>query len=141
MDCPSCGVEMAVLESEDSTLQKCGDCGGLWMDGTELNRLLLHAGLPGLESLGGKMNVDADSGQCGSCMVDLIKVESGDKHHPIAYDTCEGCGGMFLESDFKDASDFKQATEEIVAFFREFASKKIKKAPQASSQPPPKLAR
>ncbi len=127
MDCPSCGVEMASLEGEDLTLRKCGQCGGLWVDVADLNRLLLHNNLPGLESLGGKMDADAMSGQCPDCKVDLVTVVGGERTHPLHYDSCESCGGMFLESEFKDATDGKQAIAEIVAFFKAWSSTKTKR--------------
>jgi Zn-finger nucleic acid-binding protein len=128
MDCPSCGVEMASLEGEDQTLRKCGECGGLWVDVADLNRLLLHNNLPGLETLGGKVEPDTLSGQCSECQVDLVRVVGGDRSHPLSYDTCESCGGAFLESEFKDASDFKGAMKEIIDFFKAFSARPKKKA-------------
>lgn len=128
MDCPSCDVEMVDLVGDDHPLRKCGECGGLWIDVSDLNRVLLHNNSVGLESLGGKVKPEADSGQCRECLVDLVRVEGGDRHHPMGYDTCESCGGVFLESEFKDAKDFKQAQQEIVAFFKAFSNTKKKKA-------------
>ena len=128
MDCPGCSVEMANLEGNDTSVAKCGSCGGLWIDVADLNRVLLHHNLPGLESLGGKLQPEALTGQCPECQVDLVTVEGGDRHHPLQYDTCESCGGIFLESEFKDATDIKAAFEEIVDFFVRFSSKKRKTA-------------
>ena len=124
MNCPGCNVEMADLEGGETTLRKCGECGGLWIDVADLNRVLLHANLPGLETLGGRVDADALTGQCPECQVDLVRVDGGDRQHPLHYDTCESCGGIFLESEFKVASDAKVALEEIVAFFRHFSSKR-----------------
>ena len=115
---------MADLEGEEQTLRKCSECGGLWCDVADLNRILLHHNLPGLESLGGKMDAEALTGQCPECKVDLVRINGGDRQHPLSYDTCESCGGMFLESEFKDATDSKVAIEEIVDFFRRFSNKK-----------------
>jgi Zn-finger nucleic acid-binding protein len=127
MECPNCGVEMVDLAGNDQTLRKCGDCGGLWIDVSDLNRMLLHHNLPGLESLGGKVNAEAMSGQCSDCQVDLVRVEGTDKHSPLAYDTCESCGGIFLESEFQDVATFQSAEKEIVHFFTLFANKNKKK--------------
>lgn len=124
MDCPACNVEMADLEKEDLTLRKCGDCGGLWIDVADLNRVLLHNNLPGLESLGGKVDAEALTGQCPECQVDLVRISGGDRQHPLSYDTCESCGGTFLESEFQDASDADAAMQEIVDFFKTFSSRK-----------------
>jgi hypothetical protein len=91
------------------------------IDASELNRVLLHNNLPGLEAIGGKLKPDALTGQCPECHVDLVSVEGGrDRKHLLHYDTCESCGGIFLESEFKDAKDQKQANTEIVSFFRMF---------------------
>lgn len=123
MDCPRCNVEMDELEGDDTTLKKCSDCGGLWIDVADLNRVLLHNNMPGLESLGGKVDVDALPGQCPECSVDLVTIRGGGRQHVLNYDTCESCGGIFLESEFKDAQDFKSASEEIVGFFKRFGPK------------------
>lgn len=122
MNCPSCNVEMADLEG-DFTFRKCGDCGGLWVDVSDLNRTLLHHNLPGLESLGGKLDGEALTGQCPECQVDLVRITGGDRNHPLSYDSCESCGGTFLESEFKEASDAKVAISEILGFFRRFSGK------------------
>jgi len=91
---------------------------------SDLNRVLLHHNMPGLESLGGKMDPEALTGQCPECLVDLVRINGGDRHHPLSYDTCESCGGIFLESEFQDASDIKVACGEIVDFFNRFAIRK-----------------
>ena len=77
MMCPSCGVDMVDLEGEDQTFRKCSECGGLWVDVSDLNRMLLHHNLPGLESIGGKVEPDAMCGQCADCLVDLVRVVGG----------------------------------------------------------------
>jgi Zn-finger nucleic acid-binding protein len=120
MVCPGCAAEMVSLTEEDQTLGKCAECGGLWVDVSDLNRLLLHSNLPGLETLGGKVNPDADCGQCPTCLIDLMRVEGGSRAEPMGFDTCETCGGIFLESDVKDVTDFKTGQAEVVAFFRKF---------------------
>jgi Zn-finger nucleic acid-binding protein len=111
---------MSELAGDDTTVRKCGECGGLWTDIADLNRVLLHHNLPGLESLGGKVDAEALTGQCSDCQVDLVRVAGGDRHHPLHYDTCESCGGTFLESEFKDAMDAPQAFREVVEFFQRF---------------------
>jgi len=115
---------MVDLEGDDQTLRKCGDCGGLWIDVADLNRILLHNNLTGLEGQGGKVDAEALTGHCPECQVDLVRVNGGDRQHPLTYDTCESCGGIFLESEFQDATDVKIAIEEIIAFFRHFSGKK-----------------
>jgi Zn-finger nucleic acid-binding protein len=123
MECPSCGVDMIDLEGDDQTFRKCSECGGLWVDVSDLNRMLLHHNLPGLESIGGKVDPDAMCGQCPTCLVDLVRVMGGEKANPLSYDTCESCGGIFLESEFAEASDYPSAKKEIIEFFTRFSAK------------------
>jgi Zn-finger nucleic acid-binding protein len=123
MECPACNIEMADLEADTTSLKKCGQCGGLWLDVADLNRLLLHNNLPGLESLGGRVNAEALAGQCTECHVDLVTVEGGDRNEPLAYETCESCGGIFLESESKD-NDVRAAEKDIVSFFKRFRGRR-----------------
>ncbi len=109
-------------------MRKCGDCGGLWIDVSDLRRILLHNNLPGLEQLGGKVDTEALTGQCPDCQVDFVRIDGGDRQHPLHYDTCESCGGIFLESEFADAADAKAAEQGIVTFFRNFDAKRKAKA-------------
>ena len=126
MDCPSCSVEMVKLDGDDPALHKCGECGGLWVDVADLNRMLLHHNLPGLETLGGKVNPDEMVGQCPQCQVDLVRVDGGTKQDPRGYDMCESCGGVFIESDEDDHADYERAKKEIINFFNKFRTDKRK---------------
>ncbi len=126
MDCPRCSVEMIEVTREDGALQRCGECGGLWVDVADLNKILLHSNLPSLSAIGGYVNTDEIAGMCPACNVDLVVVEGGEKRS-VAYDTCESCGGIWIESDEDEPAetiDWKAAEGEIVTFFREFAKKR-----------------
>ena len=122
MDCPRCEVEMVQLEGGDTNLSRCPECAGVWLDIAEVNRLLLRHNMPGLESLGGHPNVDESVGQCPECQVDLVAVEGGE-HRSVRYDTCEVCGGIFLETD-TDSVDVKEATAAIVELYQRFRQSK-----------------
>ncbi|HZH02864.1 MAG TPA: zf-TFIIB domain-containing protein [Myxococcaceae bacterium] len=124
MDCPSCNVEMTDLEGDDEKLRVCQDCGGLWVDVADLNRMLLHHGLPGLESLGGHVDPGAETGVCRDCLIDLTRVKGGDRHDPQHYETCESCGGIFVGTDADPADTSEAAKAAIVSAFRQFAGTK-----------------
>lgn len=128
MDCPRCTVEMAEIPGDDSTVHRCGDCGGLWVDVADLNRFLLHANLPALSGIGGQVNPDEMAGQCPACNVDLVAVEGGERR-VLHYDTCESCGGIWLdgpdeEDDLPESMDWSAAQASIVDFYKRFAKKK-----------------
>jgi len=131
MNCPSCGVEMGTFESEDETLRRCEECGSLWMDVSDLNRLLLQNNMPGLDSLGGKVNLDSLPGQCSDCLVDLVEVQNNSPQHPLAYASCESCGGIFVMDDFSKCTRAEEASKCLVAFFAAFQNK-AKRAPGAA---------
>ncbi|MBI5547401.1 MAG: zf-TFIIB domain-containing protein [Deltaproteobacteria bacterium] len=118
MDCPRCAVEMVQLEGEGSVMSRCPECAGVWLDIAEVNRLLLRHNMPGLESLGGYPNVDESVGQCPECQVDLVAVEGGERRS-MRYDTCEVCGGIFLETE-TESEDVKEAIKSIIDFYRRF---------------------
>ncbi len=124
MDCPRCSVEMNEVAGEDSTMHWCPDCGGLWVDVSDVNRLLLHANLPALSALGGRVNADEIAGQCPACHVDLVAIEGGEKRS-LHYDSCEACGGIWVEGpeegDLPESIDWKTAVRELVGFYRRFA--------------------
>jgi Zn-finger nucleic acid-binding protein len=127
MDCPRDNTEMSELtDGEERLLFRCEQCGGLWLEVADLNRLLLHAGLPTLEAMGGRANPEEDAGDCPVDSVALLAVESAHKRDPLVYETCESCGGIWLESaDFaEDGDSAEELTKGIVGFFREFAAKR-----------------
>ena len=126
MDCPRCSVELSEIAREDGALQRCAECGGLWVDVADLNKILLHANLPALSSIPGWVNVEEITGICPACNVDLVVVEGGEKRSE-SYDTCESCGGIWIDSDEDEPAaevTAKAAEGEIVRFFRRFAKKK-----------------
>jgi Zn-finger nucleic acid-binding protein len=127
MECPRDNVDMSELnDGEERVFYRCGECGGLWLDVADLNRILLHAGLRTLEAMGGRANPEEEAGECPTDMVDLLAVQSFHKRNPLTYETCESCGGIWLESaDFPgEGETAAELTLGIVDFFREFSSSK-----------------
>jgi Zn-finger nucleic acid-binding protein len=126
MDCPRDNVEMLELkEGEDRLLFRCAECEALWLDAADLNRILLHAGLPTLESMGGHADPEEDAGDCPSCAVGLLAVESHHKRNPLIYETCESCGGIWIEgADFEaEGSTAETLRGGIVGFFRQYSDR------------------
>src|SRR5713101_1096977 len=95
--------------------------GGPTSDGPRRNDAMT---CPGCNIEMAKLDAEALTGQCPECQVDLVRVHGGARQHPLQYDTCESCGGIFLESEFRDATDIKLAFKEIVEFFHHFTGKK-----------------
>ena len=118
MDEPQFNVEMEKFTGEDVTIHYNRESGGLWIDPADLNKLLLHHNLPGLESMGGKPDTDEEAGRCPTDDDYMIAVFGGPKHS-FSYETCEICGGVWLWAE-DDVNSFKDAAEEVVSFFKDF---------------------
>ena len=121
MDCPKCSVELQQQDDDQVSLQRCGTCSGIWIDVADLNRVLLRHNLPGLEKLGGHANIEELAGQCPSCQVDLVVIEGGPKR-ALRYDTCESCGGIWLEQGLENEESTDAMIDGIVHFYKRFSS-------------------
>jgi Zn-finger nucleic acid-binding protein len=124
MNCPGCDAEPLDADAGEELPRICASCGGLWMNGSDLNRLLLHNGLPGIESVGGRRVKGADVAACRSCGVDLIRFEGGSREAPDFYELCEDCGCVFIDGDSAPTGDAEAAQRGLVTFFRRFAAEK-----------------
>ena len=126
MDCPRCAVELMEISHDDRAIHRCAECGGLWVDVADLNKILLHANLPALHVIGGMVNPDEIAGMCPACNVDLVTVEGGERRS-LHYDSCESCGGLWLEGEEDEPAeqlDWAGATGQVVGFFKRFAKKR-----------------
>ncbi len=121
MNCPQCDAEMTELVSPgDERIHVCAEC-GQWLDGTQLNALLLHSNLPGIASLGGRVVPDDATGTCPTCKVSLVRIEQNGGEF---YEVCEDCGWIFLPFDPPAAADFDAARARLVAGVTSFIGKK-----------------
>jgi Zn-finger nucleic acid-binding protein len=117
---------MAEISGDEGAMHRCGDCGGLWLDVADLNKILLHANLPALSSISGWVNAEEMAGQCPACQVDLVAIEGGERRS-LHYDTCESCGGIWVEGpdeeDVSESQTWREAASEIVDFYKDFRKK------------------
>jgi Zn-finger nucleic acid-binding protein len=125
MNCPQCDAEMTELVGSDESIQACAEC-GQWIDGTQLNALLLHSNLAGVASLGGRLLPDESTGTCPGCRVSLARLE---QNSGLFYEVCEECGFVFFPFDPPAAVDFDAARKRFVAAAMSFSGKK----PRAST--------
>ncbi len=119
MNCPGCNAEMPEIEEgTEQPLRECAECGGVTVELADLKPLLLHHNLPGMESLGGRVVPDGETGQCGTCLIDLTLFESADRQDPLYYEACEECGCIFVDGGSLDEK--LPLEQRIIAFFRQF---------------------
>ncbi len=119
MNCPQCNGEMAELAAGEERIHACAECGE-WIDGAQLQALLLHANLPGIGSLGGRAKPDEATGTCGVCGVNLIRIEQGRRDGELFHEICEDCGSVFVPFEPPAAEDYEAARARLVEFFRAF---------------------
>ena len=123
MNCPQCNEEMAEFASGDDRVHVCAECGE-WVDGAQLNALLLHTNLPGVASLGGRVAPDQATGTCPTSAVSQVRVEQGTRGTDNYYEMCEDCGSIFLPFDPPAATDFEGARARLVEGIKRFTAKK-----------------
>jgi len=113
---------MGTLGEGDGVVHACGSCGGSFLDGSQLNALLLHSGLAGVDSLGGRESPDGPPGTCPTCQVDLRRIEH--RSTAMYYEACEDCGFIFVPLDPPASTELEPARAQLVSYFRRFTAKK-----------------
>jgi len=113
---------MSELTGGDAQIHACPECSGAYLDGSQLNALLLHSNLPGVDSLGGRESPDGAEGTCPTCGVDLVRVEQ--RATAMFYEACEDCGFVYVPLDAPTATELEGARKNTVKYFRDFTAKK-----------------
>ncbi len=98
MKCPVCKLSMLVVEWDGVEIDVCGDCGGVWLDSGELERLLggegkardLLASLHPGEAAGEKPRA------CPSCGKRMEKARYG-RGREVVVDRCRRHHGLWLD--------------------------------------------
>jgi Zn-finger nucleic acid-binding protein len=94
---------METVRVGEEQIDRCVECGGLWFDEFELDDLRAQKDSEKIDT--GKPNAASDQNaqlKCPKCdepMLRMVDIE----HARIWYETCDICGGSFL-----DAGEFKE---------------------------------
>jgi Zn-finger nucleic acid-binding protein len=108
--CPKCGKKMAQVQEAGVTIDRCRACGGIWLDALELERVLATPGAarridppaPVIESRTGREG----AALCPRDRSLLIRMTDHAQPH-VRYDSCEVCGGAFLDAgELRDLGQF-----------------------------------
>lgn len=129
MDCPKCNGEMqehsTVTLQGEVVIDRCTDCGGLWFDHGEAEKLkddwmsdFLDSGDP---KVGKNLNtnVDINCPRCGNKM----EVVHDPRQPHIQYEVCED-HGMFMDAG--EFTDYKHET--LLEIFKKAVSASLTKA-------------
>jgi Zn-finger nucleic acid-binding protein len=116
--CPKCDGELQPVKYEGLEVDRCAQCGGLWFDNMETDRLLKSKGSAksidtGDVKTGEKQNA-IGSIDCPRCHTPMIRMVDIKQHH-IWYESCGVCHGKWF-----DAGEFKDLQEKsILDYFRD----------------------
>lgn len=115
MECPKCNGTMSPHTTEAGSVERCGDCGGLWFDRLEdkAQRDFASSIDTGDAGRGARFNT-VDRISCPRCAnTPLIRMVDNDQPH-IWFEACSSCNGRFF-----DAGEFKDLSERTLSdFFR-----------------------
>lgn len=124
--CPSCRGTMDRVEMNVTgggfCVDRCPDCGGIWLDATELQKVIALKGSINIDKLdAGKLVTGGNTGtrtmrQCPRDGSALAPTQAPTQHHVIL-DKCPACLGLYLDAgELKDLAEVTLA-ERIVGFF------------------------
>ena len=98
MDCPACGKPMIVLELDRIEVDHCISCGGIWLDGGEME-LLLEGSAERKDFLS-SFQRDPDCSEkprrCPICSKRMEKIRAG-KEERVCVDRCRHQDGIWLD--------------------------------------------
>jgi len=99
MNCPKCDDQRLTANLiGEIEVDHCNECGGLWLDRSELPQLL-EANAADVKSLrrgNDQRNANALRGKCPRCAKELLRVHSALKKQ-VTVDSCPDCGGVWLD--------------------------------------------
>lgn len=114
--CPKCHVDMEQIRYEDVEIDRCGDCGGIWFDAGEIERLKSHRAAHAIDTgdaATGRARNTIDRYPCPRCSGSMVRMIDPIQHH-IWFETCSICGGSYF-----DAGEFRDLSKVTIAdFFR-----------------------
>lgn len=117
MDCPKCEGKLHVVVQDGIEVDRCAQCGGMWFDRLEADRLVKSKGSAKSVDTGdakvGEAQNQLGKIECPRCQTQMIRMVDLEQHH-IWYESCTVCYGKWF-----DAGEFQDLQEEsVVDFFR-----------------------
>lgn len=112
--CPKCAGRMDRVWRRSILIDRCAQCGGMWLDSNETEWLKAEAGSEDVDSGDPKIGeIQNRKGliSCPVCQTPMIRmVDAGQPH--IWYEKCANCFGVYF-----DAGEFKDLKEETLDDF------------------------
>jgi Zn-finger nucleic acid-binding protein len=98
MNCPLCKNAMVVLELQQVEVDHCMTCGGIWLDGGELELLLrgTHQARQFIGSFHREQGVEEKICPCPICLKKMHKIHAGSGSEPVIIDSCPKGHGLWF---------------------------------------------
>lgn len=99
MNCPKCDNRLlTAVRAGGIEVDHCQDCGGIWLDQSELPRLLAvdPADVRELRRGRDRNRANAVRGDCPRCQKEMLRVSSA-LNKQVTVDSCPDCGGVWLD--------------------------------------------
>ncbi len=122
MECPKCSGALQKVVQDHIEVDRCVECGGLWFDMLEVDRLRKTKGSAKAIDTGdakvGEQKNEQGKVECPRCHTPMIRMVDMQQHH-IWYESCSVCYGKWF-----DAGEFKDLQQKtVVDFFRDLLTR------------------
>lgn len=124
--CPNCKGVMERVGLASFCIDRCPDCGGIWLDAAELDKVLTLNKSTNPKVVDridvGKLHTHGNMGtrtmrQCPRDHSALAATQAPNQKH-VVFDRCPACMGLFLDAgELKDLADYTLA-EKLLGFFK-----------------------
>ncbi|MDX2416229.1 MAG: MFS transporter [Xanthomonadales bacterium] len=122
MRCPKCRCDMQQVEVDDTIIDRCTSCNGIWFDEGEVEVLGNHEAAAAIDTgkaAVGKQHNVIDHYRCPRCGGHMDKKVDPQQQH-IWYETCLDCNGSFF-----DAGEFRDLAQVTISdFFKRLVTPK-----------------
>ena len=122
MRCPKCRTDMEQIMIDDTEIDRCLTCHGLWFDDGELSKLRTREAAAVLD-IGdvktGKKQNEIEHYRCPRCAGPMNRLVDPEQTH-IWFEQCDSCGGSFFDAG--ELTDL--ATVSVSDFFKRFMTPK-----------------
>ena len=122
MRCPKCRTDMEQIMIDDTEIDRCLTCHGLWFDDGELSKLRTREAAAVLD-IGdvktGKTQNEIEHYRCPRCAGPMNRLVDPQQTH-IWFEQCDSCGGSFFDAG--ELTDL--ATVSVSDFFKRFVTPK-----------------
>ena len=120
MLCPKCNATMQKVVYQQIEVERCTDCGGIWFDPLEKDRLKALAGAEQIDigdAKTGAVYNKVDRIDCPVCHTQMLRMVNARQPH-IWFESCSVCHGVFFDAG--EFTDFKSET--ILDFFKDITT-------------------